>query len=228
MLVMGCALGAGGEKKPMSARTCQGVARAAVSRFALLCLCLSASTALAGNSATSAAYHGFKVELSGFGNESETKAALTLVKEQIDMVERVGLSGAHLSFFRSLPLRISGNLRGYYGIYNKGEISLAPAQIDGHNPTLLHEYMHALHDRKLPGGFANKEITAAYQDAFSVKRYEGTNAAYFLTNSHEFFAVTATLYLWGSLPYNRPYSRGIIRSAQPDYYRFIERLFGAR
>ena len=183
---------------------------------------------MAAKAATVAAYHGFKVELSGFGDETGTEAALKLVKEQIDMVERVGLSGTQLGFFRSLPLRISGNLRGYYGIYSKGEISLAPAQIDGHNPTLLHEYMHALHDKKLPGGFANKEIAAAYQDAFSVKRYEGTNAAYFLTNSHEFFAVTATLYLWGSLPSNRPYSRGIIRGAQPDYYKYLEKLFGAR
>ena len=177
---------------------------------------------------TAASYHGFKIELTGFGAEADTQAALVLVREQIDMVERVGLSPPQLSFFRSLTLRISSRLRGFHGIYSKGEISLAPAQIDGHNPTLLHEYMHALHDKKLPGGFANKDITAAFQDAFNVKRYEGTNGAYFLTNSHEFFAVTATLYLWGSLPYNRPYARGIIRELQPDYYKFLGRLFGAR
>ena len=212
----------------MLKRTCQGAAWPAVWRIAVIVLCLAPSSAMAAKTATVAAYHGFKVELSGFGDETETQAALKLVKEQIDMVERAGLGGAQLGFFRSLPLRISGNLRGYYGIYAKGEISLAPAQIDGHNPTLLHEYMHALHEKTLPGGFANKEIASAYQDAVSVKRYEGTNAAYFLTNSHEFFAVTATLYLWGSLPANRPYARGIIREAQPDYYKFLGRLFGLR
>ena len=177
---------------------------------------------------SAARYHGFTIALTGFGSAVETEAALVLVKEQISMVERVGLRAAQLSFFRSLKLRIAGSLRGYFGIYDKGVISLAPSQIDGHNPTLLHEYMHALHDKRLPGGFANTEIEAAYRDAYGVKRYEGTNAAYFLTNSHEFFAVTATLYLWGSLPVNRPYTRAAIKDAQPGYYKFLEGLFGAR
>ena len=198
-------------------------------RLALVLFAMFAATPEMAQAVTqTATYHGFTVELAGFGDDRATQAALVLVKEQIDMVERVDLSGAQLGFFRSLKLRISGDLRGFYGTYNNGEISLAPAQIDGHNPTLLHEYMHALHDKKLPGGFANKEIAAAYQDAFNVKRYEGTNGAYFLTNSHEFFAVTATLYLSGSLPYNRPYSRGSIRESQPIYYKFLGQLFGAR
>ena len=228
MLVMVCACGAAMEKKPVPMLTCQGARRAARAGYVLAGMWVAAVSAAAGKPAEIATYHGFKIQLSGFGDEADTQAALTLVREQIDMVERVGLSAAQLGFFRSLKMRISGNLRGYYGIYDKGEISLAPAQIDGHNPTLLHEFMHALHDRKLPGGFSNKEIDAAYKDAFGNKRYEGTNAAYFLTNSHEYFAVTATLYLWGSLPYNRPYARSVIRDSQPDYYKFLGRLFGTR
>ena len=211
----------------MQLRFCQ-VLRRALWLTAWVALAAAAPARAGLEQETPAGYHGFKIGLAGFGSEAETQAALVLVREQIDMVERVGLRAGQLAFFRSLKLRISGNLRGFHGIYNKGEISLAPGQIDGHNPTLLHEYMHALHDKKLPGGFANKEIAAAFQDAFGARRYEGTNGAYFLTNSHEFFAVTATLYLWGSLPYNRPYARGIIREAQPDYYKFLEKLFGRR
>lgn len=226
VLGMARAAPAPGDKR-MRPGFCQALRAAA-----LLASCAapaSPAPARAGpETAAAASYHGFKIEFAGFGAETETQAALALVRGQIDMVERVGLSPGQLAFFRSLKLRISGNLRGFHGIYNKGEISLAPAQIDGHNPTLLHEYMHALHDKKLPGGFASKEIAAAYQDACSVKRYEGDNGAYFLTNSHEFFAVTATLYLWGSLPYNRPYARFIIRAAQPGYYKYLETLFGPR
>ena len=191
-------------------------------------IAVGAAPANAAALESAASYHGFSIELTGFGSPAETEAALVLVKEQIGMVERVGLRAAQINFFRGLKLRIAGNLRGYFGIYDRGVISLAPAQIDGHNPTLLHEYMHALHDKRLPGGFANPNIEAAYRDAYGVKRYEGTNSAYFLTNSHEFFAVTATLYLWGSLPVNRPYARAAIKDAQPGYYKFLEGLFGAR
>ena len=193
----------------------------------LLGLVLAADLGRAG-APSLLAYRGFKVELSGFGTEAETREVETAIKAQIDAVESVGLSRDALTFLRALPLRIANALRGFLGTYHNGVVALSPSQLDTHNPTLLHEFMHAWHDKKIPGGFANKEIVAAFEDAVSVKRYEGTNGAYFLTNHHEFFAVTATLYLHGSLPYNRPYSRAAIRAAQPDYYRFLARQFGER
>ena len=176
----------------------------------------------------SIAYRGFKIDLAGFGTPAETEAAAKVVREQIDMVERVGLPSSLLGFFKTMPLRVGHDLRGFFGTYYQGAIALSPDQLDSHNPTLLHEFMHAVHDKRLPDSFANKEIAAFYTDAFYNKRYEGTNGAYFLLNAHEFFAVTATVFLYGKLPRNRPYARSEIRTAQPDYYKFLAKLFGSR
>lgn len=172
-------------------------------------------------------YRGYSVDLSTMA-EADVPAVTKAVSAQIDMVQRVGLNGAALVFFRSLPLKVEPHLKGFLGTYNKGVINLAPWQIDTHDPTLLHEYMHAYHAQKIHKGYDNPEIDAFFRDAAAKPRYEGNNAAYFLTNNREFFAVTATIYLNGSQPYNRPYSRAAIKAAQPEYYKFLGTLFGAR
>ena len=213
----------------MTAGPCQAVSPQVSRRVAVLAAFALLAPALArGQTPTILAYRGFKIELSGFGVEAEMRRAETAIMTQIDFVTTARLGHDKLMFFRALPLRIASQLRGFLGTYHEGIVRLAPSRLESNNPTLLHEFMHAWHDQKIPGGFANKEIMAAFEDAVSVKRYEGTNSAYFLTNHHEFFAVTATLYLHGSLPYNRPYTRAAIRAAQPDYYKFLERQFGRR
>ena len=172
-------------------------------------------------------YRGYSVDLSTMA-AADIPAVTKAVSVQIDMVERVGLKAEIIAFFRKVPLKVEPHLKGFLGTYGKGVINLAPWQIDSHDPTLLHEFLHAYHAQKLPSGYDNPEIDAFFKDAAGKPRYEGTNASYFLTNNREFFAVTGTIYLNGSQPYNRPYSRAAIKAAQPDYYKFLGTLFGPR
>jgi hypothetical protein len=46
-----------------------------------------------------------------------------------------------------------------------------------------------------------------------------------LTNECEFFAVTASLYLWGNVD-REPYNRERLRVRQPCYYEWLGREFG--
>jgi len=46
-----------------------------------------------------------------------------------------------------------------------------------------------------------------------------------LTNNREFFAVTASLYLWGYVA-RPPNNRETLRLKQPYYYDWLGKLFG--
>ena len=48
-----------------------------------------------------------------------------------------------------------------------------------------------------------------------------------MSNPAEFFAVTASCYLNGTVARD-PYTREAIRERQPDYYAYLSRLFGSR
>ena len=173
-------------------------------------------------------HRGFTVDISGLADDPRKADLTKALAAQIDAVAKVGLKPDVIAFFQSLDLKVEPHLRGFLGTYKDGVINLAPWQLDTHDPTLLHEFLHALHAKRLPQGYDNAEIVAFFKDAAGNPRYEGTNASYFLTNNREFFAVTATVYLSGSLPYNRPYSRNAVKAAQPAYYGYLEKLFGAR
>lgn len=82
---------------------------------------------------------------------------------------------------------------------------------------VLHELAHAYHDRKLPGGFDNPQIRAAYERARSSGRYDRverhnglgkTNTierAYAMTNPMEYFAETTEAFFGRNdfFPFNR-------------------------
>lgn len=98
---------------------------------------------------------------------------------------------------------------------------LALADKNRERPVLLHELLHAYHDRGLPGGFGNPAIMAWFKQATEKKAYPAD--AYLMTNEKEFFAVTASVFLSGK---DGPVDRAQIRQAQPDYYRYLVWLFG--
>jgi len=50
-------------------------------------------------------------------------------------------------------------------------------------------------------------------------------AAYVLKNVQEFFAITASLYLWGNVD-RPPATRDKLKAAQPVYYAWLGQLFG--
>ena len=168
-------------------------------------------------------YHGFQIDLSSAGASPNVASEVAAVEHQIDIVDGVGLSLSDLKLFRGFPIRIQNGLRGP-GHYSGGStVSIGNLLASDSRPILLHEYMHVLHFNRLPGGHGNPTIRHFYEEAVANNLYEP--GAYMLTNPGEFFAVTASCYLYGTVA-REPYNRDTIRARQPDYYAYLEQLFG--
>jgi hypothetical protein len=87
-------------------------------------------------------------------------------------------------------------------------------------PVLLHEMLHAYHADMMADGFNNRTIKHFYDNA---KGLYPANA-YLMTNEREFFAVTASVFLYGKDD-KEPFTRSKIKDKQPDYYKFLGWLF---
>jgi hypothetical protein len=87
-------------------------------------------------------------------------------------------------------------------------------------PILLHELLHAYHDRILPNGFGNHAIESWFKQASEQGIYPADQ--YLMSNEREFFAVTASVFLSGK---DRSLVRADIKKKQPDYYTYLKWLF---
>lgn len=86
---------------------------------------------------------------------------------------------------------------------------------------MLHELLHAYHNRVMPQGFKNPGILMHYNLAKKGQLYPAD--AYLMSNEREFFAVTASVFLYGN---DGSISRSTIKEKQPDYYTYLVFLFG--
>ncbi|HEX4767630.1 MAG TPA: hypothetical protein VH414_15290 [Lichenihabitans sp.] len=168
-------------------------------------------------------YHGFRIDLSQGAGSPNLASEVASVEHQIDIVDSVGLSMSDLQLFRSLPIRMTNGLRGG-GHYSGGSyVTVGNLLTTDNRPVLLHEFMHVLQHRHMSGGFHNGDIRRFYVEALSNGLYQP--GSYMLTNPGEYFAVTASCYLYGTVA-REPFNRETIRERQPDYYAYLERLFG--
>ncbi len=92
-------------------------------------------------------------------------------------------------------------------------------------PVILHELMHAYHDRKVPNGFGNTDIQNLFQQARTSGQFPANS--YMLSNVVEYFAMMASVYLHGSAARD-PFTRQAIQEKQPDCYQWLAREFGPR
>jgi hypothetical protein len=100
-------------------------------------------------------------------------------------------------------------------------------------PVMLHELLHAYHNGVMERGFKNKVIAYYFDQAKSkIKDDEAKSKddqyakdAYLLTNDREFFAVTASVFLFGK-DGQEPFTREKIKKTQPEYYQWLVWLFG--
>lgn len=90
------------------------------------------------------------------------------------------------------------------------------------SPVLLHEMLHAYHADMMPEGFKNRVIQQFYEEAKSKNLYPVD--AYLMSNQKEFFAVTASVFLYGKDD-KEPFTRSKIKEKQPDYYKYLSWLF---
>ena len=101
---------------------------------------------------------------------------------------------------------------------------------------VLHELAHAYHDQVIPGGYQNKDILGAFQQAKAagtydaVKRWTGEkyadkpSKAYAMNNQMEYFAESTESY------FDRndfePFNRAELLAKDPDMFKVVEKIWG--
>ncbi len=172
-------------------------------------------------------HHGFSIDTSQIAGTENLDTVVAAMKRQIEIVETVGLADETLKFFRSVPIVMLPNSPGTPGLYSRKNkrVSLKSRDLAPNKPILLHEFLHAYHDQILPDGGKNTDVLHYYEMALA--RYRMNKSEYFLSNEKEFFAVTASIYLYGAIK-RPPFDRKTIQSTQPLYWKFLEGLFGKR
>jgi len=92
------------------------------------------------------------------------------------------------------------------------------------DPVILHEMLHAYHNKLVGGGFENLGIKAMYAKAVSQNVFPKDD--YVMINAQEFFAVTASVFLAGKGTISEPKTRAALKEKMPKYYKFLVELFG--
>jgi len=92
------------------------------------------------------------------------------------------------------------------------------------DPILIHEFLHAYHNRLMPNGFDNLGIKAFYSEAKSKNLFG--KKSYTVMNDKEFFAVTASIFLAGKESIHEPKTRAALKEKMPDYYKYLVGVFG--
>jgi hypothetical protein len=168
-------------------------------------------------------YRGFHVDLSGARGTTPDAKMIAAIKRQVDMVEQVKLKPQVVAFMRTINIwanpKETRTGPGHYS--RKSGIDLRMPLLDPNKPILLHELLHAFHDQQLPSGFANADIEKFYQRGKAAGWPPGS---YMMSNDKEFFATTASVYLYGDIP-RPPESRKQLRAKQPQYYQWLADLF---
>src|SRR5213075_3075293 len=102
----------------------------------------------------------------------------------------------------------------------------------------LHELAHAYHDRALVGGFANKEIKAAYERAKASGSYEKVERwfgdgrpntrerAYAMTNPMEYFAESSEAFFSRNDFF--PFDRAELKQHDPEMEQLAAKLWGVK
>jgi hypothetical protein len=167
-------------------------------------------------------HRGFEIDASLVTGRHDAEALEASAKQQVDIVLSVALRPDFIDFFRQYRVKLVPGLSNH-GRYSKDQgVALGASSMSVATPVLLHEYLHAFHDEKLPGGRANPDILLYYRRAKAIGAYP--TAAYMLRNPGEFFAMTASAYLYGRIA-RPPCDRATVRATQPYYYRYLSKLF---
>jgi hypothetical protein len=92
------------------------------------------------------------------------------------------------------------------------------------DPILLHEFLHAFHNRLITNGYDNLGIRGYFAQA-KTKDVIGKKE-YAMFNQQEFFAVTASIFLAGKESLHEPKTREALKEKLPDYYKYLVAVFG--
>lgn len=168
-------------------------------------------------------YRGWRVRAAAAARVQRPEKTVRAIKAQIDIVEQVGLKPQAARALRAIPIEADNSTGREVGHYTaERRLLLRVKKLDAKRPALLHALLLAYADRLLPGGFNNPDI-ARYRQQIIARRVWPKTAA-MLQNNGEFFAITASAYLYGEIT-REPYTRPDLKKTQPDYYQWLAGQF---
>lgn len=152
----------------------------------------------------------------------QTPAVAASLARQIDLVRGLRIKPEIARFFAEQVITVdlaenSATRAGPRGVF----FERRPMPPD--NPVLLHELLHRYHLLRLPGGFRNAQVLAFYDAARA--RGDFPAQAYLYKNPVEFFAMLASVTLWGKAA-RPPYLRATVARDYPAPYAWIVAEFG--
>ncbi len=193
---------------------------------ALLSLVRSPAQGTEALPAATLSYRGFAVDLSPAAGAADLPAIETSLRHQLDIVADCGAKSDVMAFFRAQRITVAPDAADTGGQYDRAHgirIDAVPQPVN--EPIVLHELLHAYQAQVLPQGFANPGVLTFYRHAKEAGLYPPD--AFLLQNPGEFFAVTASLYLYGHVD-RPPFTRETLREKQPYYYAWLAELFGVK
>ena len=169
-------------------------------------------------------YKGFTVDMTKCTSQPNLDDIIAYAKHQLDIVADCDADEKTMTFFRSERILMVPNLGHGGGFVNlKGIVHVDSAIEKATKPIFLHELLHAYHFLQLPDGRKNADVIKFWKIAQDNQLYPA--GSYVLSNQAEFFAVTASCYLWGTVD-RPPFTRENIKKRQPIYTKWLAQLFG--
>jgi len=192
-----------------------------------LLLAALACTALPSSPLMAAEPTPFQVDQSLHHLSDEAMSALVV---QLKVMESVGLPPQVLEAMKETRIVIDPGLVDKAGVFavrrGVGVVRVRPAAFDPGRPVVLHELLHAYHFNVLKGD--RPEIRQAYAQVMRDNPFPARfRSAHFLEYDREFFAVTATIYLFGDIQ-QPPFSCNALSKLDPGYLAFLGAQFGPR
>lgn len=168
------------------------------------------------------AYRGFTVDMTAL-EPARREAIGAYVRQQIDLVESLEIRPGIKTWFRGVRITINPalNMAGRFG---PAGLELDDRVSPPDNPVLLHELLHG-YQRHLPGGGRNPTLVGAFEAAKAGGQWPAR--AYMLSNLNEYFAMTASVVLWGRAA-RPPLTRARLVETQPDYAAWLTEVFGLK
>ncbi|HEY1111630.1 MAG TPA: hypothetical protein VGE76_23445 [Opitutaceae bacterium] len=171
------------------------------------------------------AHRGFTYDVSAITAAELREEIVTVMNEQIDMVLAMGLSAKTIKDLQAVPISV-------IHAYSIGPGRYAPARgvemasmivAVRKRPVLIHELMHAYHDRLLAGGVRNRDVLKWHDEAKKGALY--AEKSHMLSTVGEFFACSTTTYLAGATA-QEPFKRATLKERQPEWFAYLQKLFG--
>ena len=147
-------------------------------------------------------------------------ALMHSLQAQTDLVEGLDIKPTIKTFFHSVPLEIVPTTPRGPGCYSfeTRRMLLSMQPVPPEDPVLLHELLHAYHQQRVRDGLRNADVIRFFNEARSSAAFPPRS--YMLTNTMEFFAMCASVALWGQAA-RPPSTRANVREKLPEFYDWI-------